>query len=144
MMLQLAPLLLLESLGGRTTTLSRVSFPFSSALLGRRSCKLSTTATNKKDNIARARHARAYSCSSKGVEALPGLTDRGVKRGFIDAVGNTPLIRLNGVSEATGCDIYGKAEYCNPGGSVRDRAAVRNASEIVRRVRVALFVNLLC
>ena len=133
MMLQLAPLLLLESLGGRTTTLSRVSFPFSSALLGRRSCKLSTTATNKKDNIARARHARAYSCSSKGVEALPGLTDRGVKRGFIDAVGNTPLIRLNGVSEATGCDIYGKAEYCNPGGSVKDRAAVYIVADAERK-----------
>ena len=33
--------------------------------------------------------------------------------GFIDAVGNTPLIRLNGVSEETGCEIFGKAEFLN-------------------------------
>jgi cysteine synthase len=43
--------------------------------------------------------------------------------GFIGAVGNTPLIRLNAMSEATGCDILGKAEFMNPGGSVKDRAA---------------------
>jgi len=43
--------------------------------------------------------------------------------GFVGAVGNTPLIRLKGMSEATGCDILGKAEFMNPGGSVKDRAA---------------------
>jgi cysteine synthase A len=43
--------------------------------------------------------------------------------GFIGSVGNTPLIRLSGVSEETGCDILGKAEFLNPGGSVKDRAA---------------------
>lgn len=43
--------------------------------------------------------------------------------GFIDAIGNTPLIRLNGVSEESGCEIFGKAEFLNPGGSVKDRAA---------------------
>ena len=43
--------------------------------------------------------------------------------GFMEAIGNTPLIRLNKVSELTGCDIYGKAEFMNPGGSVKDRAA---------------------
>ncbi len=42
---------------------------------------------------------------------------------FIDAVGNTPLIRLKGPSEATGCEILGKAEFLNPSGSVKDRAA---------------------
>ncbi len=42
---------------------------------------------------------------------------------FTDAIGNTPLIRLRAVSEATGCDILGKAEFMNPGGSVKDRAA---------------------
>jgi cysteine synthase A len=41
-----------------------------------------------------------------------------------DAVGNTPLIRLSGASAATGCDIYGKAEFLNPGQSVKDRAAL--------------------
>ncbi len=42
---------------------------------------------------------------------------------FIDAIGNTPLIRLRRASELTGCEIYGKAEFMNPGGSVKDRAA---------------------
>jgi cysteine synthase len=46
-----------------------------------------------------------------------------VKRDFVDAIGNTPLIRLRRVSEETGCDILGKAEFMNPGGSVKDRAA---------------------
>jgi len=41
-----------------------------------------------------------------------------------DAIGNTPLIRLKTISEATGCDIYGKAEFLNPGQSVKDRAAL--------------------
>jgi cysteine synthase A len=42
---------------------------------------------------------------------------------FLAAVGNTPLIRLRGPSEATGCEILAKAEFMNPGGSVKDRAA---------------------
>tara|TARA_R110000787_G_scaffold239367_8_gene345651 strand:+ start:16399 stop:17403 length:1005 start_codon:yes stop_codon:yes gene_type:complete len=46
-----------------------------------------------------------------------------IKNGFVEAVGNTPLIRLKGPSEATGCEIYGKAEFLNPGQSVKDRAA---------------------
>jgi cysteine synthase A len=45
------------------------------------------------------------------------------RRGFVDAVGNTPLIHLEGLSRETGCEIYGKAEFMNPGGSVKDRAA---------------------
>jgi cysteine synthase len=47
-----------------------------------------------------------------------------IKQGFVDAVGNTPLIRLNSFSEETGCEILGKAEFLNPGGSVKDRAAL--------------------
>ena len=43
--------------------------------------------------------------------------------GFVAAIGNTPLIHLKAVSDLTGCDIYGKAEFMNPGGSVKDRAA---------------------
>jgi cysteine synthase A len=48
----------------------------------------------------------------------------GIVDGFWGAVGNTPLIRLKRASEATGCDILGKAEFMNPGGSVKDRAAL--------------------
>ncbi|NDJ17430.1 cysteine synthase A [Myxacorys almedinensis] len=47
-----------------------------------------------------------------------------IKRGFANAVGNTPLIRLNSFSDETGCEILGKAEFLNPGGSVKDRAAL--------------------
>ena len=47
-----------------------------------------------------------------------------VRDGFIGAIGNTPLIRLRGPSEQTGCEILGKAEFLNPGGSVKDRAAL--------------------
>ncbi len=47
-----------------------------------------------------------------------------IRNNFIDSIGNTPLIRLTAASEATGCDIYGKAEFLNPGGSVKDRAAL--------------------
>ena len=46
------------------------------------------------------------------------------KNSFIEAIGNTPLIKLKKASEITGCNIYGKAEYLNPGGSVKDRAAL--------------------
>ncbi|MDR9402150.1 MAG: cysteine synthase A [Halothece sp. Uz-M2-17] len=47
-----------------------------------------------------------------------------VKQGFVGTVGNTPLIRLNRLSDETGCEILGKAEFLNPGGSVKDRAAL--------------------
>jgi cysteine synthase A len=50
----------------------------------------------------------------------------------IEAIGNTPLIRLHAASEATGCEIFGKAEFMNPGQSVKDRAAlgiIRDAEE---------------
>lgn len=49
------------------------------------------------------------------------------------AVGNTPLIRLNGPSEATGCEILGKAEFMNPGQSVKDRAALYIIRDAVER-----------
>ena len=51
------------------------------------------------------------------------VRNENVRHGFADAVGNTPLIRLNRLSEETGCEILGKAEFMNPGGSVKDRAA---------------------
>ncbi|MEO0375769.1 MAG: cysteine synthase A [Cyanobacteria bacterium P01_A01_bin.17] len=47
-----------------------------------------------------------------------------IKSGFIGTVGHTPLIRLNSFSDETGCEILGKAEFLNPGGSVKDRAAL--------------------
>ena len=47
-----------------------------------------------------------------------------IKSDLADAVGNTPLIKLQAASEATGCTILGKAEFLNPGQSVKDRAAL--------------------
>ena len=47
-----------------------------------------------------------------------------VRDGFVGTIGNTPLIRLRAASELTGCNILGKAEFLNPGGSVKDRAAL--------------------
>ncbi len=55
-----------------------------------------------------------------------------IRDGFLGTIGKTPLIRLNKVSDETGCEILGKAEFLNPGGSVKDRAAlfiVRDAEE---------------
>ena len=47
-----------------------------------------------------------------------------IHKDFISGIGNTPLIKLRAASEITGCNIYGKAEFMNPGGSVKDRAAL--------------------
>ena len=60
------------------------------------------------------------------------IIDDDRRAGFAGTVGNTPLIRLNKASETTGCEILGKAEFLNPGGSVKDRAAyfmIRDAEE---------------
>ncbi|KAJ55830.1 cysteine synthase [Actibacterium mucosum KCTC 23349] len=47
-----------------------------------------------------------------------------MRKDLAELIGNTPLIRLNGPSEATGCEIWGKAEFMNPGQSIKDRAAL--------------------
>ena len=55
-----------------------------------------------------------------------------IRDGFVGSIGNTPLIRLGRLSERTGCEILGKAEFLNPGSSVKDRAAwyiVKDAEE---------------
>ncbi len=51
-------------------------------------------------------------------------SSQGIADGLLAAIGNTPLIRLRRASEATGCEILGKAEFMNPGGSVKDRAGL--------------------
>jgi cysteine synthase A len=55
------------------------------------------------------------------------------REGFAGTVGNTPLIRLRRLSEETGCEILGKAEFLNPGGSVKDRAALYIIRDAERR-----------
>jgi cysteine synthase A len=56
-----------------------------------------------------------------------------VRPSVIEAIGDTPLIRLNRASEATGCEIWGKAEFMNPGQSVKDRAALAIIRDAERR-----------
>jgi cysteine synthase A len=56
--------------------------------------------------------------------AVGEATSAGLVDGLVGAIGNTPLIRLRRASEATGCTILGKAEFMNPGGSVKDRAGL--------------------
>src|SRR4051812_49898444 len=56
-----------------------------------------------------------------------------IRTDFVDAVGNTPLIKLRKASEITGCTILGKAEFLNPGGSVKDRAAKYMVLDAERR-----------
>jgi len=60
-----------------------------------------------------------------------------ISDGFSGSVGNTPLIRLRGVSEETGCEILAKAEFMNPGGSVKDRAARAIVAAAERRGQLA-------
>jgi len=61
----------------------------------------------------------------------PGALD--IRNGFVDAIGKTPLILLKKASELTGCRILGKAEFLNPGGSVKDRAAIAIIEDAERR-----------
>src|SRR5689334_16305702 len=56
-----------------------------------------------------------------------------ISDGFIGSVGNTPMIRLQRLSEETGCEVLGKAEFMNPGGSVKDRAAAAIIADAERR-----------
>jgi len=56
-----------------------------------------------------------------------------IRNGLVDAIGNTPLIKLKHASEATGCTILGKAEFLNPGQSVKDRAALSIIQDAVAR-----------
>lgn len=56
-----------------------------------------------------------------------------VRHGFVDCIGRTPLIRLATLSAETGCEILGKAEFMNPGGSVKDRAALYIIRDAERR-----------
>src|SRR4051812_28378964 len=53
----------------------------------------------------------------------PGHLHMQIRDGIVEAIGNTPLIKLRRVSEETGCTILGKAEFMNPGQSVKDRPA---------------------
>jgi len=73
------------------------------------------------ENVADAAAARA---AGRSIAARVRHSSSLRRESFDAAVGNTPLLRLRGPSEATGCEIYGKCEFMNPAGSVKDRAAL--------------------
>jgi cysteine synthase A len=56
-----------------------------------------------------------------------------IRDGFIETIGNTPMIKLRKASELTGCAVLGKAEFLNPGGSVKDRAALAIVQDAEKR-----------
>jgi cysteine synthase A len=60
----------------------------------------------------------------------PGAPARSPLSRLEAAVGNTPLIRLNRLSRETGCELFGKAEFLNPGGSIKNRAALNVAAAL--------------
>jgi cysteine synthase A len=64
---------------------------------------------------------------------MPTPPDKAIKPDVIAAIGNTPLIKLRQASEETGCEILGKAEFLNPGQSVKDRAALFIIEDALRR-----------
>ena len=61
------------------------------------------------------------------------MINRSIRAGVVEAIGGTPLIRLRRASESTGCEILGKAEFMNPGASVKDRAALYIVRDAERR-----------
>ncbi|KAI9889189.1 MAG: Cysteine synthase 1 [Vezdaea aestivalis] len=74
-------------------------------------------------------HSKTEATNVHGIRVS---TAQGVVKGLVGAIGNTPLIRLNQLSADTGCEVLGKADFMNPGGSVKDRAAlyvVKDAEE---------------
>jgi cysteine synthase A len=80
------------------------------------------------DNAAPAvrirRQMETSAAPGRGTDSRDEETMSNIRRGFVETIGDTPLIRLNRLSDETGCEILGKAEFLNPGGSVKDRAAL--------------------
>jgi cysteine synthase len=67
---------------------------------------------------------------------MPGLSIMQIRNGILEAIGNTPLIQLKRASELTGCTILGKAEFMNPGQSVKDRAALFIIEDAIKQGRL--------
>jgi cysteine synthase len=67
---------------------------------------------------------------------MPGLSIMQIRNGIVEAIGNTPLIQLKRASKLTGCTILGKAEFMNPGQSVKDRAALFIIEDAIKQGRL--------
>ena len=66
-----------------------------------------------------------------------------LKKNFSDCIGNTPIIKLKIASELSGCEIYGKCEFLNPGGSVKDRPAFQIIKDAIKKKKMSQEVPLL-
>lgn len=101
----------------------RRSLPRSLSPSSSTTLRSASTTSNISPQLIQSLHPKSHSISS-----AQGIASNGL----VSAIGNTPLIRLNTLSKETGCEILGKAEFQNPGGSVKDRAAlflVQNAEQ---------------
>src|SRR3546814_95185 len=86
---------------------------------------------------SRRRHTRCALVTGVQTCALPiWRPEMDVRNGFVGSIGDTPLIKLRAASERTGCTILGKAEFLNPGGSVKDRAALAIIEDAERNGRL--------
>lgn len=93
---------------------------------------LPRTLTSLARSSVRALHTSASTASTSSTLSPVAAAHMRPVNGFVGAIGNTPLIRLNKISQETGCEVLGKAEFMEPGGSVKDRAAlyvVKDAEE---------------
>lgn len=79
-----------------------------------------TATTTRSASTISAKSIESLHPKSHSISSAQGIASNGL----VSAIGNTPLIRLNTLSRETGCEILGKAEFQNPGGSVKDRAAL--------------------
>ena len=57
-----------------------------------------------------------------------------IKNNFTELIGNTPLIKLKKISKITKCNVFGKAEFLNPGQSIKDRAALYIIQDAIKKV----------
>ena len=64
------------------------------------------------------------------------MNNQNLKNNFEECIGNTPLIKLKIASEISGCNIYGKCEFLNPGGSVKDRAAYQIIKDALKNKEI--------
>jgi cysteine synthase A len=71
--------------------------------------------------------------TGRRVTGVSGMLSSAIKPDFAALVGNTPIVRLKRASEMTGCEIFGKCEFLNPGGSVKDRAALAIITDAEKR-----------
>src|SRR5258708_5764629 len=102
-------------------------------------CRVSTSvnhvATTQGDRVGRRCATALLLRVRRTPPSLPPFTEKPMTlpSSIVDAIGRTPLVRLRRASELTGCTILGKAEFMNPGGSVKDRAALAIVNDAVAR-----------